>query len=253
MTVAVFGDIHGEADQLTKLIGKIRNQFGADVGLYHVGDLIDRGAKSNQVIETCITEHIRGILGNHELWMLNVLAGKDLPNGTLSQIMGGIHTLTSYHVPREYPLVMGKDHAHGIRRNMPQAHKDYIQALPVYRSLQVAGQDYLFVHAGVTTSQLAPVERHVQAKGLVLTDLQKLDVVVNADINQYFWVGAQPNEPQNVAHFNNSVQIFGHRPISAPIDGGHYIALDTGCGTCPPRKLSVVVLKDDGSRTFVHV
>ena len=32
---------------------------------------------------------------------------------------------------------------------------------------------------------------------------------------------------------------------------GGYIALDTGCGTCPPYRLSGVLMTDDGDRQIL--
>jgi hypothetical protein len=45
--------------------------------------------------------------------------------------------------------------------------------------------------------------------------------------------------------------LVGHIPLQSPIVHEHYIALDTGSGTCPPNTLTAVVLHDDGTREFL--
>lgn len=63
--VAVIGDIHGCYFTLKALVDKIKNKF-PDIPIYCVGDLVDRGNFSSQVIDYVTTEKINFTLGNHD-------------------------------------------------------------------------------------------------------------------------------------------------------------------------------------------
>src|SRR3569833_2931249 len=78
------GDIHGRLDLLDELLAKIEADIdrrkSRKVLLVFVGDLIDRGPSSAQVIERLRTYRHPGvkpvfILGNHEEVLLRVLGG----------------------------------------------------------------------------------------------------------------------------------------------------------------------------------
>ena len=63
--VAVIGDIHGCYFTLKALVDKIKNKY-PDIPIYCVGDLVDRGNFSSQVIDYVTTEKINFTLGNHD-------------------------------------------------------------------------------------------------------------------------------------------------------------------------------------------
>jgi serine/threonine protein phosphatase 1 len=78
----VVGDIHGRLDLLDQLLDKIHDQLrrrpARKTLLVFVGDLIDRGPQSAQVIERLRTYRRHGvrpifILGNHEEVLLRIL------------------------------------------------------------------------------------------------------------------------------------------------------------------------------------
>jgi serine/threonine protein phosphatase 1 len=61
--VWVIGDVHGEYDTLSKLLKKIPT--GSEI--VFVGDLIDRGKHSSDVVELVRKNNYKVVLGNHEL------------------------------------------------------------------------------------------------------------------------------------------------------------------------------------------
>src|SRR5215212_10948128 len=80
----VIGDIHGRLDLLERLLGQIDDDLAARPArktlLVFVGDLIDRGPSSAQVVERLRTYRRPGVqpvflLGNHEEVLLRILAG----------------------------------------------------------------------------------------------------------------------------------------------------------------------------------
>src|SRR4051812_16021148 len=94
--VIAIGDIHGCATALRALLEIIRPE--RDATLITLGDCVDRGTDSRQVIEVLLSlrEQCRlvPLLGNHEEMMLNYLDGKPQPDNWLE--VGGAATIESY-------------------------------------------------------------------------------------------------------------------------------------------------------------
>jgi serine/threonine protein phosphatase 1 len=63
--VAVIGDVHGCYYTLKQLVEKIKNKY-PDIKIYCVGDLVDRGNNSFEVIEFVVAEKILFTIGNHD-------------------------------------------------------------------------------------------------------------------------------------------------------------------------------------------
>ena len=124
----VIGDVHGHYDGLMLLMETIAPSTGDEV--YFLGDLIDRGPKSAQVVEFVRSNRYPCVMGNHEQMLL-----ESFPNGQVSGpalqawlYSGGRATMASYETVES--LV---------------EHLDWIRTLPNYLDL-----GYLwFVHAGV--------------------------------------------------------------------------------------------------------
>ncbi|MCZ6448103.1 MAG: metallophosphoesterase, partial [Alphaproteobacteria bacterium] len=101
--VYAVGDIHGRADLLERLHDLIR----ADAAPFHdhrkaivyLGDYIDRGPSSREVLDTLVTSSLPGfeavhLKGNHEDLLLRFL--DDAQTGLNWTMMGGDATLMSY-------------------------------------------------------------------------------------------------------------------------------------------------------------
>ena len=126
------GDIHGHYDGLMQLVAMI-SPTKSDT-IHFVGDLIDRGPKSFQVIEYVRKHNYPCVLGNHEHLLLNAFPD-DNPN--LGAFQGWLHsggqpTLTSY--PDTETLL---------------DHVEWLKQLPLYIDL---GNVFL-VHAGLDPSK----------------------------------------------------------------------------------------------------
>src|SRR4051794_2447605 len=102
----VIGDIHGRLDLLDALLEKIHADLDRrpvrKTLLAFVGDLIDRGPASAQVVERLRTYRHHGvrpvfILGNHEEVLLRILAG-DADLIAQWRRFGGTQCLESYGV-----------------------------------------------------------------------------------------------------------------------------------------------------------
>ena len=92
----VIGDVHGCADQLTRLLAK----QPANSQLVFVGDLIDRGPDSASVLQTVMQACGAGaicITGNHEKMMLDFL-DRPTERGARWFRFGGLQTLESLNI-----------------------------------------------------------------------------------------------------------------------------------------------------------
>ncbi len=147
------GDIHGRLDLLEELHELIRADaagFWGRAGVVYLGDYIDRGPQSKQVLDY-LTEHplvgfdVVHLLGNHEQAMLDFLANPQAAATWLNY--GGQATLVSYGVgiiqlQRSAPVELLRDE---LEQRMPPAHLDFLAGC---RLVHIEGS-YCFVHAGI--------------------------------------------------------------------------------------------------------
>jgi serine/threonine protein phosphatase 1 len=148
------GDVHGRLDLLDQLLARIEAD-GEERGdqntlLIFVGDLIDRGPSSAQVVERLRTYRRPGVktlflLGNHEEVLLRILAGEaELIEKW--RWFGGSECLRSYGVdPDRLKHMPATDALKLVRDVIPSEHVEFFKSF----SDTVRFGDYLFVHAGV--------------------------------------------------------------------------------------------------------
>ena len=129
----VIPDIHGCALTLQRLVEEVI-QLGATDTLYLLGDYIDRGPRSREVLELIrywrdagLT--INALRGNHEEMLLD--ACRDRASFRLWMINGGFATLASYGVEDACEI--------------PISHRTMLAGLPLYLELE----DAVLVHAGL--------------------------------------------------------------------------------------------------------
>lgn len=159
--VYAIGDIHGRADLLERMEALIASDAAGAPDrrvIVFLGDYIDRGLESAQVIDRLIDrlidplagsgagfEHVF-LCGNHEDAMLGFL--DDAAKGPLWLANGGDAALYSYGVRIKTLLPYAERLAAvqaELRAKVPPAHLDFLRGL---KRLHIEG-DYLFVHAGV--------------------------------------------------------------------------------------------------------
>jgi len=148
------GDVHGRLDLLDQLLDKIdediKRRPARKVLLVFVGDLIDRGPNSAQVVERLRTYRRPAVetvflLGNHEEVLLRILSG-DADMITKWRLFGGKECLDSYGVDTAKLAGLKKEEAlEVIRKAVPREHVEFLQTFD--DSCRFG--DYLFVHAGI--------------------------------------------------------------------------------------------------------
>ena len=169
--VYAIGDIHGRADLLepARQIANDAAQLtpGTDKIVVYVGDYVDRGLESRQVIELLIRQpladfHSVYLVGNHDNWLINFLIDAKIGPTWLS--CGGDATLHSYGVGLRQPvdeLHYYEDLRAALRERIPRQHVEFLAHLQL--SYEVG--DYLFAHAGVRPD--VPLDRQT-AEDLLL-------------------------------------------------------------------------------------
>lgn len=206
--IYAIGDIHGRADLLADLLQRIEADaadLSRPASLVFLGDYVDRGFQSRQVIDLLLSGRlsrfqVHCIKGNHEQAMLTFL--RDPAFGPRWSAYGGRETLVSYGVrpPRNVTRLEEWAAAHEeFVRVLPPAHETFLHRLP--SSLRIG--PYGFVHAGVRP-------------GVPFEDQTDADLLW---IREDFLRSTQPTE---------LVIVHGHTPVDRPHSDARRINVDTG-------------------------
>lgn len=154
--IYAIGDIHGRADLLKALHENIISDAttahsGTKMIVVYLGDYIDRGMESRQVLDTLITSPLVGfehvyIKGNHEDALLTFLADDAIGPDWLA--IGGDACLYSYKVSPQNGLSARKKFKYLQERLKDALPDDHLAFLSSLRLSYEAG-GYFFVHAGI--------------------------------------------------------------------------------------------------------
>jgi len=152
--VYAVGDIHGRLDLLDDILRQIEDddaaRTSAETVVIFLGDLVDRGPTSAQVIERLLdlshrTDRVRFLLGNHEEVFLKALAGEKGAMPFFIRI-GGKQTVLSYGVSEDEYRNTDYDALTALLRDrVPQSHIDFLNG---FEDMIEIG-DFAFVHAGI--------------------------------------------------------------------------------------------------------
>jgi len=148
------GDIHGRIDLLEHLLARIhadlQHRPAPKTLLVFVGDLVDRGPSSAQVIERLRCYHRDGVepvflLGNHEEVLLRIIHGDaSVVESWLK--FGGLQCLQSYGVTLARVRSRSSEEVvELVRKIVPKEHVEFLETF--VDSCRFG--DYLFVHAGI--------------------------------------------------------------------------------------------------------
>jgi len=209
--VYAIGDIHGRADLLLDVLGRIRTRETARGGqekacVIFLGDYVDRGPQSRQVIEHIIAFSCEGLSdvvtlkGNHEEMMLKFLVGDSVGSEWIK--LGGAATLRSYGVQPPHPEAPQAEFE-AARKLFVQAvspeHVAFLEGLQLW----VERGDYVFVHAGVKPD-------------VPIADQHERDLL---------WIRGEFGRCERPS---SKVVVYGHTPSSKPKLERWKIGLDTG-------------------------
>lgn len=186
------GDVHGCADELRLLLNRLPRT--SETTIVFLGDYIDRGPRSREVIDTLL--ELRGqcnvvaLMGNHEAMFLDYLGAPESARAGAFIYNGGSATLASY----------ANDHG---EVTIPEEHRELLRALPItYQS-----EHNIFVHAGLPQIPLEQLDLERDKATMLWTRGRFLTT-------SYDW---------------GKVVVHGHSPVSRVTLWPNRINIDTGC------------------------
>ncbi|MEX0994385.1 MAG: metallophosphoesterase family protein [Balneolaceae bacterium] len=216
MKMIAIGDIHGCCRSLEGLLEKLEDYPGHK--LIFVGDYIDRGPCSREVVEMLIelekTRDCVFLRGNHEQMLLDAIDENQHEQHQMWIMNGGDSTLKSYGLT---PADL----------SFPEDHLKFYRKTKFYYSTD----DYFFVHAG------APPD-------------QTLEESVNDKRFRHDFLWSRDHLNAFETPWEKKV-IFGHTPRPDPIHRPNMIGIDTGCvfASRGYGKLTAIVLPEE---TFIQ-
>jgi serine/threonine protein phosphatase 1 len=211
------GDVHGCLDRLASLHEQIAEDLATrpveESVLIHLGDYVDRGLDSAQVIDwlnagaPVPADRVVNLMGNHEEMMLAAVAGGDKAAISMWLTNGGAESLLSWSISRK----VAPEEWGGM---IPAEHQTFMRDLEVsYRH-----GPYFFVHAGIKP-------------GVALAAQTRQDLL---------WI-REPFLSSKLTH--DAVVVHGHTPRHEPTVRPNRIGIDTGA--VMGGVLTCVVLEDD--------
>ncbi len=200
--VAVIGDIHGCLNTLQNLILKIRKKYPS-IEIYSVGDLVDRGNFSYNVVEFIKAENIKFTPGNHDYMMYYFIKHPAHETGRPWLHNGYETTLVSYN-----------DHFDKLNE-----HLGFI----ISQSLFLDLEDCFISHAGISKFMKEQLPKNLP------DDLSSLEGIVKFNINReegVLWNRStllDIGKLQVVGHTIKRDVVFSEKTNSICIDTGAFL------------------------------
>lgn len=213
MNYYAISDIHGKFFKLNRLLQRLNIQ--KDDVLVFLGDYIDRGTMSFEVIELLIETSKKHncvfLKGNHEDILMDYMSGI---NQRLYTNNGGDYFINSY---KNNGFDVGQ-HIYYINRKLPVSHVKFFHKLVNYYETE----EFIFVHAGIHPG----------------TPLIKTPTAV------LLW-------DRGFSHikYKGKVVVFGHTPNNRILNEKYKICIDTGACFESMGDLTAVKLPE---RTFIR-
>ncbi|MCP4439788.1 MAG: serine/threonine protein phosphatase [Aureispira sp.] len=198
MRILAISDIHGCFNTFKRLLKQVDLQKTDQ--LYLLGDYVDRGPHSKEVLDYIIYLQgqgytLRCLRGNHEQMMLNALVDEEKERAW--RMNGGTATLTSFGA------FMPKD--------IPARYYKFIHSLEYFFETE----DYLFVHAGFNMREEDPFEdKHA------MIWIRKWEKLFDADRLGHKTV-VHGHTPQTTTEIKDRFEILNQKSV---------LTIDNGCG-----------------------
>ncbi len=223
--IYAIGDIHGEYNKLIDILAQAkahheRRWADRDAWLVTLGDYVDRGPRSKDVVELLMSEaeplamfktrvHLRG---NHEQMMVEAIEGvhRDVNYWSYN---GGDATLASYGATTSNTSAV------------PTEHIEWLAARP----LAFEAGDFFFAHGGIAPGR--PLEKQRETDMLWIREA---------------FTESRVMHPKRIVH--------GHTwDADEPVIRPNRIGIDTGAGYAGGRLTCVVLDPEDAWGLPVHV
>ena len=216
MKHCIVGDVHGEYTALLNLVAKTPKESR----LVFVGDLVDRGSQSANVIQFIRKHKLACVKGNHEEMMIeygeafihSIENDEPIEQDNKWLRNGGRETLLSYGLVSQkgkelIPHVFIKEFIFLFKEDIA-----WLKHLPLYLELNIthpaSGRPVVVSHSAIAS----------------VWDIRHKNQYANIFSETVLWRRTQPLDQANI--FN----VFGHTPHAYTADmKKHYVNIDTGC------------------------
>ncbi|MFK7878905.1 metallophosphoesterase family protein [Roseobacter sp.] len=224
--IYAIGDVHGQLDELHRVLALIDADSGPDAKIVFVGDYVDRGPESQGVLQLLIEAQNEGrnwvtIKGNHDRYLSrfleNMIVQDPATRADLTWFnprLGGDKTLASYGVSTDECIPLEAIQQAAIQA-VPQAHREFLAQLPLMHQTD----ELLFVHAGI--------------RPRIALDQQVEDDLI--------WI-RQPFLEYHASH--GPLVVHGHTALEQPEHAGNRVNLDGGAGYFRPLHAAVFEGRD---------
>ncbi|MFI3226293.1 MAG: metallophosphoesterase [Clostridia bacterium] len=213
--IYVTSDIHGNFEKYMQIFDKI--DLKDDDTLFILGDIVDRGDDSIKILlDMMYRFNVIPLLGNHEYMAINVLSklSQEITDENLTGFDDDFMTgmLTWFENGGAPTLEQFKKQSLDDR----QAILDYFDEFSLYEEIEVNGQEYVLVHAGLDN----------------FSPKKELD---EYNLHELVWCETDYDR----VYFEDKILITGHTPVAAILfdktadkilKQNNHIAIDCGCG-----------------------
>ena len=177
--IAVIGDIHGCFHTLTALVEAIKKRY-PKINIYSVGDLVDRGKYSFEVVEFIKKQKIIFTPGNHDYMFMYFYEQPSSMLGNAWVYNGSENTIASY----------------AKKTNKISEHLELIKNSSLFLNLK----DCFISHAGISIFYKSKLKEDF------LNNLDKLETVINNSITSDHGILWTRDELINLG----KLQVVGH-------------------------------------------
>lgn len=211
--IYVVGDVHGECEQLKELIKKM--QLKPEDELYILGDIIDRGPDSVKALQFLMSlPNCHCIAGNHEVMLLE----------NMKFLLNEITDDSLNHVSEQNMALLTNWINNGALGTISEFSKlskqemkellEFVGDFEAYVELEVNGQKYILVHAG-------------------LGNFSENKELYDYTINELVWTRTDYEVP----YYEDVIVVTGHTPTQTILAnprpgyifrGNNHIAMDCG-------------------------
>jgi serine/threonine protein phosphatase 1 len=212
--IAVIGDIHGCYHTLKILYNEILAAY-PDIPVYCVGDLVDRGLHSYEVVEFVKKKRITFTAGNHDYMFYYFIKHPSSPLGRSWIYNGSETTLDSY----------------SNKYSEMNRHLNHIIKAPLILDLQ----DCFISHAGISSYY----SRKLGKKPLENED--KLRSIIEKDLNSEHGLLWTRDKLLNLG----KMQVVGHTRFDEVYHDEKTNAVYVDTSACAGNKLSAVVINEN--------
>jgi serine/threonine protein phosphatase 1 len=212
--IAVIGDIHGCFHTLTALVEAIKKRY-PEINIYSVGDLVDRGKYSYEVMEFIKKQKIIFTPGNHDYMFMYFYEQPSSILGNAWMYNGSESTIASY----------------AKRTDKLSEHLKLIKNSSLFLNLE----DCFISHAGISTFYKARLKEDY------LDNLDQLEAIIDNSISSDHGILWTRDELINLG----KLQVVGHTRMEEVFfnSESNTIYIDTSVYT--GNKLSAAIVEDN--------